>query len=366
MVNYAAKSLIKEKLRFIIGLSGISVAIALILIINGFSSGLYKQTAAYYENLQADYIISESSTGMLTATSSLPRSIDSKIKKIEGVESVYSTIYVPYILRGNVSTPIIIIGYTPGKSGGPWNIIDGRNILKKNEIVLDVALARQRNKKVGNMIEIFSKKLNIVGLSTETTSYMSSYAFVTINHLRELTKNYFYTSYFLIDISDNKQNKDIKEEITKGIDVGTVSTPSQISDKEVDLVKELMSSPINVITFIALVIGIMVVGLSIYTSTLSKVNELGIIKAVGASNRFLYLVVLKQSFISTTLAMIFGLGIAFTVQNFIPLIAPQFTVYIDSNSIFKTLVSVLLMAFIAALLPIRKIAGIDPALVFKG
>lgn len=365
MVAYAMKNLLKDKLRFIISISGIAVAIALILLINGFASGLYKETAAYYFNQPVGIIVSETGAGMLSATSSIQNNLSQKIADLQGVKTVSPTIYTPYILRGNVNIPVLIIGSQPGKPGGAWKLAEGRNVLRSGEIVLDLSVARQKNKKIGDKIDIFGKDLEIVGLSRETSSYMSALVFVELGQLRKMTRNNNTTSYFLVKAQKDASIEKIKNSIQKELRL-RANTPTELGNKEVDLVKELMSSPLNLISFISLVIGILVIGLSIYTSTLSKIKELGIIKAIGASSFFLYAVVIKQSLISTASASGLGIIFAYSIQEIVPIVAPQFLISIDLLSIQKALTAAFLMSILASVLPIVKIAKIDPVMVFKG
>lgn len=365
MAAYTVKNLFKDKLRFIISISGIAVAVALILLIDGFASGLYKETAAYYYSQPVDMIVSETGAGMLSATSSISNKLEQKITGLSGVATVSPTIYTPYILRGNVNIPIIIIGYQPKEAGGPWKLAVGRNVLREGEIVLDLAVGRQKNKEIGENISIFGKDLKIVGFSRETSSYMSAYAFIELGQLKEFTSNRNNSSYFLVKMKNGASFVKVKDGILKEGALN-VSTPREVGDKEVDLVKELMSSPLNLVSFISLVIGVLVIGLSIYTSTLSKIKELGIIKALGASNRFLYGIVIKQSLITTMFASVLGIAFAFSLQEIVPAIAPQFLVAIDLLSIQKALIAAFTMSVFASLLPILRIAKIDPVMVFKG
>ncbi len=74
---------------------------------------------------------------------------------------------------------------------------------------------------------------------------------------------------------------------------------------------------------------------------------------MGASNRYLY---------GTVLA----LTITFLLSVIIPNLGSNLALQISSASLLKVGIVSLVIATLSALLPIRQIAGLDPALVFKG
>jgi len=104
---------------------------------------------------------------------------------------------------------------------------------------------------------------------------------------------------------------------------------------------------------VGFLVGLAVMALTVYIATLSRRVEYGILKAVGARNRYLY---------GTVLA----LTITFLLSVIIPNLGSNLALQISSASLLKVGIVSLVIATLSALLPIRQIAGLDPALVFKG
>jgi putative ABC transport system permease protein len=63
---------------------------------------------------------------------------------------------------------------------------------------------------------------------------------------------------------------------------------------------------VSVLVVIGFVGGVAVIGLTIYTATMEKSREYGVLKALGASNGRLYRIVSHQALISGVLGYILG------------------------------------------------------------
>ena len=121
---------------------------------------------------------------------------------------------------------------------------------------------------------------------------------------------------------------------------------------------------LQAILAIAVLIGTAIIGLTIYTATLDKSREVGILKAIGVRNSQLYSIVLTQSMLTTAFGLAIGIGLSFGVGWLITnLLDLSFEV---TNITLLTVVGLaLIMSILASLIPVRRLASIDPAEVFK-
>ena len=94
--------------------------------------------------------------------------------------------------------------------------------------------------------------------------------------------------------------------------------------------KNLFSARIR----LAFVAGLSVAGHTIYTATVEKSREYGILNAEGSTNRSLYRVLFEQSLVTSALGFVLG---------------PS-----------------LLVALNASFVPVRRLTYVDPVMVFKG
>jgi putative ABC transport system permease protein len=120
------------------------------------------------------------------------------------------------------------------------------------------------------------------------------------------------------------------------------------------------------VLIISFIVGLAVAGLTIYTATIEKAREYGILKAEGFTNRDLYRLVFEQSLVTGLLGFLIGAGLTLIVAPFAQQSVPQFVVFVRWQDIGAVAGTTLVMSLLAAYIPIRRLTSIDPVSVFKG
>jgi putative ABC transport system permease protein len=121
-----------------------------------------------------------------------------------------------------------------------------------------------------------------------------------------------------------------------------------------------------VVLLLAFIVGLAVAGLTIYTATVEKAREYGILKAVGFKNGYLFRTVLEQSIVTGFLGFLIGVGLTLAISRFASDLVPQFVTYIRPADIGFVAVATLVMSAVAAYIPVRRLSSIDPVAAFKG
>jgi putative ABC transport system permease protein len=106
--------------------------------------------------------------------------------------------------------------------------------------------------------------------------------------------------------------------------------------------------------------------LTVYTATLGRRAEYGVLKALGARNRDLYLTVGVQAVVSVGLGLLVGLAFTLALAALLPRFASNLGLVVSLPSVAKAAAASLVFAGSAAVLPIRQIRRLDPAMVFRG
>jgi len=123
---------------------------------------------------------------------------------------------------------------------------------------------------------------------------------------------------------------------------------------------------ILVISAIGVLVGVAVVGLLVYTLTIEKSWEYGVLKAVGATNFYLYKIVLFQSLFVSILGFTIGAIISRPVISLIQNFVPEFVITFMPQMVLWVFLLFVVTGVVASFIPIRRLSGIDPAIVFKG
>jgi putative ABC transport system permease protein len=122
---------------------------------------------------------------------------------------------------------------------------------------------------------------------------------------------------------------------------------------------------IRAMSMTGFLIGVMVVGLAIYTAALSRVRDFGILKAIGANLRKLYVIVLQQAIISTLVGFVAGVALSFASRILIQNLFPEMLILVKWSLLSNVFLATFGISIVASLTPVRRIAKIDPMLVFK-
>jgi putative ABC transport system permease protein len=116
--------------------------------------------------------------------------------------------------------------------------------------------------------------------------------------------------------------------------------------------------------FLGILVGIVVVAQTLYTSTMEHIKEFGTVKAIGGGNGDIYAILAQQASIAAVVGFVFGLLPSFALAPAMErlglklILTPSFMVVV--------LVGTLVMCLLSAMVSFRKVASIDPALVFRG
>jgi putative ABC transport system permease protein len=114
---------------------------------------------------------------------------------------------------------------------------------------------------------------------------------------------------------------------------------------------------------LGLVVGVVVVAQTIYATTMDHIREYGTLKAMGATNGYLYRVIIQQAIISA----VAGYSLAMIVSWFVVRGSEEggAAILLPWPVAVGMLGLTLVMCTGAALVSINKVTRLDPAMVFR-
>ena len=112
-------------------------------------------------------------------------------------------------------------------------------------------------------------------------------------------------------------------------------------------------------------VGSITIGITLYTAVLERIKEYGTMKALGATDWFLFGVLLRQSFISLVIGTVMGLILGAFANHFINQWVPGMTARLDGSIIMQTILAGLVMAVLSTGLPMWRLLRLDPMEVFR-
>jgi putative ABC transport system permease protein len=366
MTYLAFQNLWQQKLRLALSIAGVALAVMLIVLLNGFLAGVYRQVTAYLDHMAVDFVIAEEDvTNLLGVTSRLPRGAENRARSVPGVARVIPIISQFTILDIHDKKVVAyLIGYDPDLGGGPWALRAGRLPQDDDEVVLDGIMAETHGFGLDDTIEILDDEFTVVGLSEGTKSWMASFLFVD----RQAAERLLMTSgasFLLVQLAPGAEVSAVEARLRRRLRDAEILTAAVMKQNDQNLLAKIFAVPLRLMVAIAFAVGTAILGMVIYSATAERLREYGVLKAVGASNRHLYGLVLQQGVATAVGGVLVGVGLAWLASQWIMAVAPKFLILQEPRSLLVTALSGVIMGMIAAFAPARRVAGLDPAQVFR-
>jgi len=124
-------------------------------------------------------------------------------------------------------------------------------------------------------------------------------------------------------------------------------------------------APLLVMVIVAFVIGVLVVGLTVYGFVADRRRELGMLKAIGGRNGRLYRLVAGEALAIAGLGLATGVLVQRVASAAITEAAPKFLFVFAPGQLVLAAVGALVMALVGAWVPARLLGRVDPAEVFR-
>ena len=375
MFQLAWKQLKLDKWRTFLTAIALGSVIAVILILEGFEQGQYYQLKQLVINRKADLVATQAGvTNFIAVRSSIPQFSREEVESVEGVINAHPITSLPIIYnKNNIRTPVYVLVYDTW--GGPSSIIQGTNIQKGNDIVIDISLAKKYNLKIGDKFYVTDFEFKISGFTKEA-AFMMPLAFISYDGMLDLfleseiapdLSTFPLLSYMLLEIDPAFDREKIHQMIEARVSSVDIFTPSQISERDENMGKTFYAPIIGLLVSVGYIIGMLVVGLIMYSDIRSRIKSFAILKALGFSFNKLFQAVVFQSLFLLLLAIPTGIILAQSFALFIHYAFPIYLFKIFSPDIFaQTLTASFIFAFIGAMIPLRCIHQTDPLLAFQG
>ena len=376
MALLARRNLFHDRIRFAVTLTGVVFALVLIIIQFGLFLGFATTTSNNIDHSRADLWVVFHGVGYFDTSREFSERKFYQVLATPGVQQAekYMQGFANWKRPDGRMENIQIIGFRPGSGlGEPWNIVEGNVQDTKKEdsvIVDDVYKDKLGVFKIGDRVEIGQRRARIVGFTHGIRSFTTSpFVYTTfknsLNYTNPVSKEGD-LSYILVKATPGVSPNELKRTLLERVSDVDIYTTSEFSKRTQFYWMFTTGAGLAVLTaaLMGLIVGVAVVAQTIYAATMDHIREYGTLKAIGATNAYLYRVLIEQAVLSAVLGYMLAMVVAyFVVQasekgGAVILMPPSMQVGMFFLAIF--------MCIAAALVSINKVTRLDPAMVFKG
>ena len=375
MVDLATKSLLHDKLRFLITVSGVAFAVTLVFVQVGLFLGLLDNASVTIEHIDADLWVTSRNTPNVDFAHTFPDTAVKRVRSVPGVERADNLIvwFVTVNLPTGAQEGSLVYALEDfSRWNIPWNVEQGelvgpqaRPVLLPRRARPSSATARSRSASTGRSS---GQRMKIIGRTKDARSFTTTpISFIDFDRAQTLNPQSLQgkTTYVLVKLAPGADAAAVKAEIARRLPYNDVYTKKEWAARSRSYWVQSTGIGLNmyITVFLGCLVGIVVVAQTLYTSTMEHLKEFGTVKAIGGGNLDIYRILGKQASIAAVAGFVLGALMAYAMRPAIAkidlklIIPPTFVAIVFAGSV--------LMCLAAAMISFRKVASIDPALVFR-
>jgi putative ABC transport system permease protein len=331
-LRYMAKELYYQRRRTMIAVFGLSIGIALLIILNALSIAYREAAQIPLKEIGADITVQragdvpEELSGAVFPCSAVTLRNDEveKISKLPGLKGMGKALLLWVF---DPDRAWIVLGIERENPIGPavlkYSIAEGRFLEnEKAEALVEVAYARQFGIKVGDTLSISGRKFPVVGLvdASRATKIAVANVYLPLKEAEELavvSKQLQSVSPYAsgdVNLLFIKADQDKISSIASSMktilgDRAAVATPDSFL-KLLGSLFALSDKFTMVASLIAIVVAILIAFKTMAGNIAERAKEIGVLKAVGWTNRNVIFQLMGESVVQCFMAGVLGLFIA--------------------------------------------------------
>jgi putative ABC transport system permease protein len=362
---------LQDRLRLFASLLGIVFSTVLVIVQSGLYIGFGGMITTVIDHASTDFWIVSRGAKYFEDLSLLNSRMQQRLAANDGVSEVISIVagFSAWMLPDDTLSSIFVVG-SDVSTGAlvPWNIISGdvRSLTEPNTVAIDRSyLDRLNVSKVGDGVRIRALPAKVGAITEGIRSFTTTpYVFSTVDDARSyvgLPRGF--TSYFLIRLKPGVDKDKVRQEILSnesGIQVLTSRDFHDLS-RSFWLFRTGAGTALVLGAFLAVIVGTVIVAQTLYSSTKEHLYEFATLRAMGASNGYIYRVIVLQAIINAVVGFVIAAVIALAIVHFAANTAVQIVITPGLMGMLFALTVV--MCVISAVSSVISVIRVEPAIV---
>ena len=373
-VYLALKEVWRNRVRYLL----ISLVIALITLLVLFNAalgeGLGTNNRQYISKLDAQLIVFLDKADYLIGSSRLDSQTLRAVRRVDGVADAgpISTSSTAIMLDGGKVLKVSLLGVEPGRPGMP-HVVEGNGFrtAQGKEAVIDRNIALRSDIRVGDEITIRSTQgtedefftLEVIGLTEGQAYFFQPALFVTPpvwetvrpKPEAELNKTVADINVIAVKLENPAAAAEMSESLTARVsNIQVADLPTTINNIPGYTAQQ---GTVQTMTIFTLLIGILVIGGFFQIQVLQKVAQIGVLKAIGSSNRVVGSAAVIQIMLVTALGVAIGGFFTFIFSLFFP---PTVPIVFNGSASAVAVLALLLIGPLGGLVSVIYAVLIEP------
>ncbi|MFK8004659.1 MAG: ABC transporter permease [Polyangiales bacterium] len=362
-----------SKTKFAGTLFGVVFAVVLVNQQLGVFLGLVQKNTMFVDHTQCDVWITQA------GASAIGPATPFSIRALTTARAEFGVAWAEPLLVGGASIrrpdgqdeAVTLIGaQLPRLAGGPWNMVVGdaaEVLVRPSTLVLEDS---QRDElggaNVGVERELNGHRVFVGGFSWGLVPFGAPYAFASYGDAEVLLHmDHAQTNYVLVQSEAGQNAEELVRRLQRRLPNLEVRTSKELSR---DIVEHLLTATPIGLTFgvsalFGLIVGLVIVSLSMFSSVVDNIREFGTLKAIGATNGDLTALLFAQALAYAGIGLVIGLFAVTRIAEAIR--SPTQALNLSASLFAGAGAAVVTLCLIASLLALLRVRRVEPGIVFR-
>ncbi|MDP2358702.1 MAG: ABC transporter permease [Beijerinckiaceae bacterium] len=335
-MNLSLRDVYQNLGKFLLTCVGVSLLLGVVMGMIAIYRGLVDEALGLARAMKADVWVVEGGTrGPFAEASRMPGDTREGISSLWGVESAGSVLFQNIeIAHRGTTRRLMLIGWEPGRPGGPPTLSEGRPITRSHyEAIAD----RRAGFAIGEQVIMGRNTFAIVGLVENlVASGGDPVIFTTLRDAQRLqfelepsaarreqarnaaaAQNTDSINAVLVRLKSNMSPQVFAQDVQRWKRLSAMSQTQQ-EDVLATSVIERARKQIGLFTSILLIVSMVIIGLIIYTMTIDKKRPIATLKLIGAPDSVIVKLILQQALAMGMIGFITGAILLRLGQDYFP------------------------------------------------
>jgi putative ABC transport system permease protein len=320
-------NLTHRPVRTLLSVLAIAVEVTMILTLVGVSHGTLDSTKNRAKAVGADVMVRPTGSSVMSSLSGAPLSE----KYLPLLMQQPHVTAVTGVVVQSLQFPDSVFGFdfaAFNEMSGGFQYLKGHDPVNDDDMIVDEDYAQKNHLRVGSQVKLIAHEWNISGIMEDGKAARVAVKLKTLQVI-EGTPGHLTMIYVKLD--DPALADQVADQLRGTLHDDQIYSMNALLDAYSVSNIGMLRDFIDVVIFVAMVVGFIVVFMAMYTAVLERTREIGIIKAVGGSSGLVLSILLRETVLLAVLGTLTGIvltyGAQWMMKHFEPGSLVQETVY---------------------------------------
>jgi putative ABC transport system permease protein len=362
MAHLAAANVMHRKTRTAVSVLAVAMEVAMVMLLVGMADGTLNEIAERLESVGADVLVQPPDASLILGATSavMPvRYVEVMKERVPGVVDASPVLnwLVSKIGEGSRAVNLWAIDYASyARISGGFVLVDGRPLAEAGDLVMDTVLARATGFKVGDRLPMMNRDFHVVGICRAGAG---GRLYARLEDVQEAIGTPDKASFFLVKGRAGLPAEDLARSLEETFRGHKITPVAQVSQAMQDNAVGLQQFK-QALTAMAVIISFLVVLLAMYTTIIERTREIGILRAIGASQATVVRLVVEESALICLAGVATGMLLALGGRWLLPHIFPTVAVTLTQDWALIAASLGIAGGLLGSIYPALKAARLDP------